>query len=238
MTTTTASTVSHVPSPSCSICLHPPQDTSRSLIPSCGHTFCAPCVLSWSFIRSACPLCKAAFSSLVVRRHLDGQVVPDGGWIEEPISLLRRASWVRLEQVNDRVADVQGVFVPVRSSTEIATNRNGLPSMQATSASGPATRASRHWEDEEMEEEREKNFWEEEERQWQEQRRGVKLLGNRRYGQNGYVSSGRMVARATARQPASSSAAHPASSSTNGRSKAKRKRKKGSGSSLSGPPAN
>ena len=171
--------------PRCSICLQHPHDTHQSIVPSCGHGFCAKCVLSWSQVRSNCPLCKSAFSSLLVRRLLDGQVVTDGGWVEEPTALLSRARWVHLNPVNNRVEEMQGVFVHPHGSNEVGSS---------SSAYSAGTTLSQ-WVDEEMEEEREKQFWEEEEREWEEHRRGVRWLGNRRFGQNGYVSAGRMMAR-------------------------------------------
>eukprot|EP00168_Porphyra_purpurea_P000153 TRINITY_DN1018_c0_g1_i2.p1 TRINITY_DN1018_c0_g1~~TRINITY_DN1018_c0_g1_i2.p1 ORF type:complete len:232 (+),score=45.39 TRINITY_DN1018_c0_g1_i2:55-750(+) len=92
----------------CAICYETPEPLEVALLPTCSHSYCVSCVLSWAGARPhppPCPLCKTSFSSLLVRRSLDGTplVLPppstDLFFAEEPLALLLRVPWVYLTPV-------------------------------------------------------------------------------------------------------------------------------------------
>ena len=47
----------------CAICLGPFENASKT--DSCQHRFCFTCIVEWSKVRHACPLCKTAFETVI-----------------------------------------------------------------------------------------------------------------------------------------------------------------------------
>lgn len=47
----------------CAICLGPFENLSKT--DSCNHKFCFTCIVEWSKVRHACPLCKTSFKTLI-----------------------------------------------------------------------------------------------------------------------------------------------------------------------------
>ena len=47
----------------CAICLGPFENESKT--DSCQHRFCFTCIVEWSKVRHACPLCKTAFETVI-----------------------------------------------------------------------------------------------------------------------------------------------------------------------------
>lgn len=184
----------------CTICVDTCDPSMRAIIPACDHTFCLSCLLSWASVRAVCPNCKSPFSNLLVHRDLTGAIAPgpatatgEPPWILESLPLLRRATWVHLREVMPPLHDAQSLFTLPSYRTE--------PHVTASSAP--------HYLNEEVEDELENQFWEEEEMQYRQL--SGRVMSNRRYGSNGYISAGRM--RATARVPGKNSHAGAASSS-------------------------
>ncbi|XP_065332305.1 E3 ubiquitin-protein ligase Topors-like isoform X2 [Cloeon dipterum] len=58
------------PEPNCTICLGPLTNQSNTDI--CAHKFCFDCILTWSKVKSECPLCKQKFSMIYHEYKEDG----------------------------------------------------------------------------------------------------------------------------------------------------------------------
>lgn len=170
----------------CTICLDSTEVSLRAYLPDCQHSFCLSCVLSWAKVQALCPNCKAPFESLLVHRNVAGEIVAgpctaDGTlpWVQEHISILMEASWVETREVLPPLQDVENSFT--------------LPPLardSVVSASSPAPLYSH----EEIEDEYESLFWEEEDEQYQQLMGSTRVLSNRRFGANGYISAGRLRA--------------------------------------------
>ena len=92
----------------CAICLDAIPEADVAMVTTCLHGFCTPCIMRWCTFEletaarrltgpakssdPTCPCCKAPFSSLLVYRTLDGAVQAD--LREESVCLLRRARWL------------------------------------------------------------------------------------------------------------------------------------------------
>ncbi|GAB0488902.1 hypothetical protein MMPV_000115 [Pyropia vietnamensis] len=118
----------------CAICYETPVPLEVALLPTCSHSYCASCILSWASARPLpppCPLCKNTFTSLLVRRSLDGTplALPPPSmelfYAEEPLALLLRAPWVYLTPVAPPSVDIASAFVV-----------GGPPSLSVSSESG------------------------------------------------------------------------------------------------------
>eukprot|EP00177_Eucheuma_denticulatum_P006790 GFKZ01012342.1.p1 GENE.GFKZ01012342.1~~GFKZ01012342.1.p1 ORF type:complete len:314 (+),score=47.67 GFKZ01012342.1:381-1322(+) len=177
----------------CTICRDTCEVSLQTQIPTCHHTFCLSCVLSWTKVRETCPNCKNPFSTLLVHRDLTGSIVTGPytasgtpPWVSESVALLRRVEWVQTREVLSPVQDIESSFtIPSQFSS---------PSVSQSSSS-PAP----HYLNEEFEDELESRFWEEEELQF-DRLMSSRVMSNRRFGANGYISAGRL--RATPRPPA------------------------------------
>ncbi len=197
----------------CTICHETPDELNLATVPSCGHSFCAGCIVSWGAVRGLCALCRAPFTSVFVRRALDGTVQEQPTL--EPVTLLRRASWVSAVTVTPDV----DTFAPPPADLQ------PLPPEPSNLISTASSSAAPYYRDERVEDELEEMFWEEEERNYRELSR--RTVGNRPFGANGFLSSGRQVARApqlTRRQKAAAAAAAAAASSSS-QAPARRKKK-------------
>ncbi|CAG9460612.1 unnamed protein product [Pedinophyceae sp. YPF-701] len=105
----------------CAICLDAITIADSAAIPTCGHTYCAACIVNWAaksqpqraaharrglaagaldgLPPALCPHCKAPFTRLMVYRSLDGPLSDFPR--EEHVVLLQRAPWVR-ERLGER----------------------------------------------------------------------------------------------------------------------------------------
>lgn len=160
-------------------------------------------------MREICPNCKTSFTYLLVHRDLTGAIVPGPftargtpPWIRESIALLQRVEWVQAREVFPPIHDLESSFTlpPISSPSS------------AVVASSPFSPAP-HYLHEEFEDELESRFWEEEEKQF-DRLMGSRVMSNRRFGANGYISAGRLRATPcplprTHKQSAASSAAGP-----------------------------
>jgi len=93
----------------CGVCLGSPNEVDRGMLPSCGHSFCLSCIVSWSRLQESCPLCKASFDTVLVRKDSRGKPLTfdDGaelGWSERSLYSLARAPWLKLEEFGNAEA--------------------------------------------------------------------------------------------------------------------------------------
>lgn len=173
----------------CPICRERSDVWDRVTIATCGHQFCAKCILSWAGVREECALCRAPFTSVLVRRDLSGEILSTA--VEESIALLRRAKWTCVQNVSPFNPFVDDFAQPPADATF------GFVPRQSTHVGGPSSRTTTpapYYQSEEVEDALERMFWDEEEKRFQQR---MPLMGNRRHGPNGYVRAGRRLARAT-----------------------------------------
>lgn len=200
----------------CTVCHETPEERNRATVPSCSHSFCASCIVSWGAVRGLCALCRAPFTTLLVNRALDGSHLAEP--TIEPVTLLRRAPWVSVVTI---LPDVDTFAPPPADLIPLPPERSSRVSTTPSRSTAP------YYEDERVEDELEEMFWEEEEKTYRELSR--RMVGNRPHGANGFMSSGRQVARPqplTRRQRAAAAAA--ASSSAQAPTRRKKKVKKNS----------
>lgn len=208
--TETSSTIAITAAPygPCSICHEVPTKAEAATVQVCGHTFCAGCVVSWGAVRGMCALCRAPFTCLLVNRNLDG--TPCSTPISEPVTLLRRAAWVNAVSITPDI----DTFAPPPADIEplpLPTGRVHVPA--------PST--APYYASEDVEDILEDLFWAEEEKNfgdfgngWDDNMARRRVVGNRPFGSNGFMASGRRSARPnTRRQAAAARSAAAASSS-------------------------
>lgn len=77
----------------CAICLGEIPLEDLAMIKGCDHIYCSYCILQWTLHKEKCfcPQCKHEFSYLMTYRALDGTL--NDFPVEESIVLLRRARW-------------------------------------------------------------------------------------------------------------------------------------------------
>lgn len=193
----------------CTICFEEGDSIwQRTLIPGCEHTFCLPCLLSWTQVSNHCPLCKSSFSSVFVHRDLQGNktIGPltfngEPAWILESVALLRRATWVSLQEVHSSKHDIEHSFQ--------------LPNDFTSDRARPS--AAPQYANEEYEDELEDAFWEEEQHTYDQLMNTMHVprrIGNRRFGPGGYIASGHLRASPRPLQTTPKSHSGPSASSS------------------------
>ena len=159
----------------CAICLGEIPLEDLAMVKGCDHIYCTYCILQWTLHKdvdqhSVCPTCKQPFSYLMTYRGLDGSL--NDFPMEESVVLLRRAewfeSWVR-ESQNDACC---ALLEDAKHADDTA------------------------W----MDEYDEDCYWKEDEEMeayYFSSAAGKAriVLGNRRFGQGGYISGGHRQAR-------------------------------------------
>ena len=77
----------------CAICLGDIQLENMAMVKGCDHIYCAHCILHWALHKEHpwCPQCKQPFSYLFTYRTLDGELSDFP--VEESVVLLKRAHW-------------------------------------------------------------------------------------------------------------------------------------------------
>ncbi|KAK9836455.1 hypothetical protein WJX74_000881 [Apatococcus lobatus] len=170
----------------CAICLEQMKLADTAIIKGCEHSYCATCILSWKVVKeqAGCPQCKAPFSTLFTYRSLDGTLhdFPQ----EESVCLLARAQWFaahlkEAEKGKQAMAEVLGQ----------------QPSSETRRGGGDWNDYSRYFEEYDEDEEVENYYFS------AAAGRARIVLGNRRWGENGYVSAGRQHARPRVNQSTS-----------------------------------
>ncbi|KAL0048493.1 hypothetical protein WJX82_004503 [Trebouxia sp. C0006] len=160
----------------CAICLEQIQLENTAYVKGCEHAYCAKCILQWADLRDncSCPQCKKPFTRLLTYRTLDGTMSDFP--VEESVCLLKRATWIQ-EQLK---------------ATEKGKAVASSDAFYAADTSDPVT----DWQDY-------SNFYDEYDDDEEVEDfyfssaagRARIVLGNRRWGENGYVASGRQQGR-------------------------------------------
>lgn len=192
----------------CSICKEVPDGHMRATVASCAHSFCVGCIVSWASVKGVCALCRAPFTSLLVCRTLDG--VERDVAAAEPVALLRRAAWVGAVPVET------DAFSPPPADALLAAATSLGPLTTLARPAGPSAGAP-YYQDEVVEDALEALFWEDEEKRYHELDRS-RRVSNRPFGPNGFVASGRRLARAGPPQPPRPSRRARAAAAASGRS--------------------
>ena len=156
----------------CAICLGDVPLADMAMVKGCDHLYCSYCILQWTLHRETpvCPTCKQPFSYLLTYRALDGSL--NDFPMEESVVLLRRAQlfedWIRASQ-NDAC---QALLEDAKVADDTA------------------------W----MDDYDEDGYWKEDEEMeafYFSSAAGKAriVLGNRRFGQGGFISGGHRMAR-------------------------------------------
>lgn len=229
-------------SQTCTICADVPSDPyDVAVLPACGHAFCISCIASWVQVKPQCPNCKAPFCALFARRNLitglsiEGPCAPCGTppHARLPIDALLAQPWVSalLTPLHSAKYDIENSF-QFPPLTAVVPDSSQIAQQQQQQQQNTAT----VYGDESFEDELEDQFWREEEQMHQSLMRSNlsrTVVSNRRFGDGGYVSSGRLRATPTRRANAAAQRAAAGSSSAGSKnstpqSSKKKKKKKGS----------
>ncbi|QDZ22358.1 RING-type domain-containing protein [Chloropicon primus] len=221
---------------SCPICLNDVPFVETAIVKDCNHLFCSTCILNWVLFkqessgtkepRSICPTCRNPFDVVGTYRRLDGSL--SDTLVEESIYLLLRADWFDCEKF---VKYRKGKKAAWQDSHDSQQDQVGL-SMSPTTRKlyGADDYLEAAYEEEAFEEDDDYYYGHDEYSSPGGNRRNgggnsssgagcstsKLVIGNRRWGQQGYVTSGRMYAR-----PSSSGGG--AGSSSSGKGKGKKK---------------
>lgn len=179
----------------CSICLQHTELEEIASVKGCHHTYCVKCILRWAAHREAptCPQCKAPFDYLVTYYRLDGSL--NDFPCEESVCLLKRAQF----------------FVDYMQTVD-----KGKWRLSAEDGGGGWADYEQYYQEYDDDEEVEAYYFS------AAAGRARVTLGNRRWGENGYVASGHQRGRPVTRaggkgkgaSAAAASAAGTSSSST------------------------
>ncbi|KAL4441859.1 hypothetical protein ABPG77_003775 [Micractinium sp. CCAP 211/92] len=154
----------------CAICLGSIPLENLALVKGCDHMYCATCILHWALHREEpwCPQCKQPFDTLLTYRTLDGQLQDFPS--EESVCLLKRARWFE-EHLRFEDRGSASLIEESRMADHMAWQEYAADYDLA--------------EDEEIEQYYFSSA----------AGRARVVLGNRRYGEGGFISGGRRQAR-------------------------------------------
>lgn len=163
----------------CAICLGDIALENMAMVKGCDHIYCAKCILYWALHKESpwCPQCKQSFSYLLTYRTLDGTLSDFP--VEESVVLLKRARW--FEESIQHCHRSLSLLEDSRLADDVAWHDYDADDYDLA-------------EDEEIE-----AFYFS-----SAAGRARVLLGNRRFGEGGYITGGRRQARPV-RTPSSSS---------------------------------
>ncbi|WIA32546.1 hypothetical protein OEZ86_003355 [Tetradesmus obliquus] len=167
----------------CAICLERTQLTELALVKGCEHQYCVNCILQWALCKEWCPQCKQPFDYLLCHKQLDGTL--SDFLVEESVVLLKRARWFddHMREVARKGAMPAGLLAAASS---------------AAGADYDSDADARDWADVyedyldaelEEDEEIEQYYFS------SAAGRARVVLGNRRWGEGGFMRAGRMYAR-------------------------------------------
>lgn len=154
----------------CAICLGDIPLPDMAMVKGCGHIYCAKCILAWALHKENpwCPQCKQPFNYLLTYRTLDGELQDFPN--EESVVLLKRARWLE-DQLAASHADAAHLLEESRAADDIAwhdyADEYDLAEDEAIEAYYYSSAAGR----------------------------ARVMLGNRRFGEGGYIATGRRQAR-------------------------------------------
>lgn len=162
----------------CAICLDCIDPADLALIPNCEHQYCVNCILHWAVHKEAtwCPQCRVPFSQLLTYRKLDGSLRDFPA--SESVCLLKRTAHFQ-EYMTAREKG---------KSPALGAAGDGAIPPEVMDWQDYGRFYDEYDDDEEVE-----NYYFS-----AAAGRARIILGNRRWGENGFVSSGRMQARPVA----------------------------------------
>lgn len=160
----------------CAICLHTPALEDIAIVKGCDHTYCVKCILTWALHKEDagwCPQCRIPFSRLITYRSLDGSLYDYPQ--EESVCLLKRACWF---QEHLRV---------IEKGKSPLVGADAAPLLY--SQHDEWDDYSRYYDEYDEDQEVEDYYFS------SAAGRARVIVGNRRWGDGGYVASGRRAAR-------------------------------------------
>ena len=79
----------------CAICHGNIQPMQAAMVSGCEHPFCAGCILNWALQKARCPLCNIGFTHVWAYREVDGSY--NDYLVESAVALLHCAQWFKRE---------------------------------------------------------------------------------------------------------------------------------------------
>lgn len=183
----------------CAICLGDIALEHMAMVKGCDHIYCAKCILHWALHKEDpwCPQCKQPFSYLLTYRTLDGRLTDFP--MEESVVLLKRARW--FQDSIQHCTRSMSLLEDSRLADDVAWHDYDADDYDLA-------------EDEEIEAYYFSSA----------AGRARVLIGNRRFGEGGFIAGGRRQARPVRT---------PSSSSGKGKGKSTGKNQRGEGPSSS-----
>eukprot|EP00775_Hariotina_reticulata_P008645 gene8645-8826_t len=180
----------------CAICLERTPITDIALVKGCEHQYCVHCILQWATCKEWCPQCKKPFDYLLTHRQLDGTL--SDYLVEESLCLLKRARWFE-----DHLRAKEKGKAPM-SALDASSSRaytDGGSAAAAAADVGDWADLYEDFVDAELEEDEEIESYYFSSAAG----RARVVLGNRRWGEGGYMRAGRMYARPVVQNNATAS---------------------------------
>lgn len=161
----------------CAICLDQIKAEELAVVKGCDHFYCVTCILNWAVHKEStvCPQCKAPFTHLYTHRALDGTLYDYP--MEESVCLLKRARWFEDYLKALEKGACESSAVPPAFAAGVSVGVDWQDELVA------------QFEDEYEDDEVEDFYFS------SAAGRARVTIGNRRWGENGYVAAGRMQAR-------------------------------------------
>ena len=186
----------------CAICLDSIPLEDLATVPGCEHAYCAACIVGWAVASSPagasgaevsgqCPQCKRGYASVATHRRLDGSLSDFP--VEEAVCLLRRARWFC-----DGAAAAAAVRPRSPPMTPSDIDQADRINASGGSGSGSAYRRQQqhYYDDEDDDDDLDDDHFDDESFYFSAAAGSARVvLGNRRWGEHGYVAAGRMRAR-------------------------------------------
>lgn len=165
----------------CAICLNQIAAADIAQPVGCDHIYCTCCLLHWAVYKEKpiCPQCKVPFSSLLTFRTVDGELHDYP--CQESIGMLKRAPWFQ-EHLKKKEEAMAEASLP----EALRGNRGQVGSVIDES---DYLDYSRYYEEYDDDEQVEDYYFS------SAAGRARVVIGNRRHGPNGFLSSGRIQAR-------------------------------------------
>ena len=195
----------------CAICLDAIPLEDLATVPGCEHAYCAACIVGWAVASSPadasgsdvcgkCPQCKREYASVATHRRLDGTLSDYP--VEESVCLLRRARWFCAGAGAAVAAAAAAAAARPRSPPMAPSDIDQADRIHANgggiggSGSGRTYSRRQHYydDDDDLDDD---DLDDDDESFYFSAAAGSArvVLGNRRWGEHGYVAAGRMRAR-------------------------------------------
>ncbi|KAK9905509.1 hypothetical protein WJX75_001177 [Coccomyxa subellipsoidea] len=164
----------------CAICLDQIAVEDICVVKGCEHVYCGNCILAWAIQKEPvwCPQCKAPFATVLTYRKLDGSLSDFP--VEESVCLLKRAHWFESHMKEFEKGKAAVNFVAPDLVIDDARDW-----VDWREDSADYSRFEEQYEDDEEVE----AFY------FSSAAGRARIVGNRRFGENGFIASGRMQAR-------------------------------------------